>query len=1080
MNIYLVISSLFVVGYLCKYPLANHFSKKEAGILTKRIANKSMATVLKQISEYALFAAKTYLALVLLLGLIRLFGKGMSADGFEHLQQTIASFASKIESVSGLIGLCILGAAILTILILLYKKSKQIFFNDAQVQFAGLVGHYNHGSLPALPPTNEMNEVQIKIEEVYNWVSAQEESLIDQEPEIRNAYVEKGKAAINDLSQFYARLDIERRINLQEIEEAQKSLKGRMIGFITSKGFFESGGKVKGVLGNILSAVALIALLVVQVGHSTYALSNDMSLDVMQKRIQEAQQSFAYSEGMSKVVLSEADEKLLDEMAADFELAVGNNPVWASDEDGSDDEKAASAFLLESLLTRETILNHFSSTIGERSNSTDFGTYKSISDDQFHEVEGYRQTLIRRSLKDLSDKNSLSELGKEYRTILKERIAQANPAQWEKIKAKFIVYKQSFKQPVSFSSVTGKLWSNVTGDIPGNLARFGDNELGKAANEIVEEIGKEHLKMIHENIIYKHISSVCSPTPYADSWNDLKNMSPTGIFPNQKLAEKIKNKLPMLDGAEIKLMAENMSPGLKHNSMPVNLSKAEATLSKIETDGGPLGREALQTFDDYFPAQNSEFVKPAYETKPFASRSAASTARASMSQTRSAGGMAEGLAQGAGEFFKVSRARSVKALRGFSRIGGVLIGDLPHTATESNNNVSINGITWKSDHTGVTFTFKNKGEEVKYGPYEKDIVLSALVYAADGRPTTVTMVKAAPLTSLKILLHPALVNSQLGLDAIELDRWVDTYQSQEIGRERTFVMLCQSLYILAHYYRLGLVEGDKGLAFYKEKFQKTIKACEENFSLIRGRTLDKYNCPFYAKAEFYEQELVEVIKSCMDKKPINMAQLNTLIISKVKERWEGKVQLSTGDNLLVDHNEAPKNASSYQVWSGVREVGYSLSSPLVITPVAERPSINYPFDFIIQTAFTSSTVKQSLSSTPEEYIDASPWQFPGLEQKDVVNKSISEALRLTSNRQMQHVYSRMSQFTELQRLFRLAFEGQLGKGFPLHKLITLVKEFDKVVPYVKTPEWNYNPYDGLRGMLDEDYKALADAVNLGK
>ena len=67
------------------------------------------------------------------------------------------------------------------------------------------------------------------------------------------------------------------------------------------------------------------------------------------------------------------------------------------------------------------------------------------------------------------------------------------------------------------------------------------------------------------------------------------------------------------------------------------------------------------------------------------------------------------------------------------------------------------------------------GAEVVLGPYDPEIVHFALVYAADGRPITVTMVEANPLLDLKILLHPALVDTKLGCRSISLDMFADTF-----------------------------------------------------------------------------------------------------------------------------------------------------------------------------------------------------------------------------------------------------------------------------------------------------------------
>ena len=146
------------------------------------------------------------------------------------------------------------------------------------------------------------------------------------------------------------------------------------------------------------------------------------------------------------------------------------------------------------------------------------------------------------------------------------------------------------------------------------------------------------------------------------------------------------------------------------------------------------------------------------------------------------------------------RARSFVSLRGFSRVGGVLIGQDPKPGLA----LDIRGFAWKLDGQYVSLSLTDaKGHETVFGPFRAGIVNLALSYASDGRALTATMTKAEPLEELRILLHPALVDTGVGCRAIEIDRFVDeaSTDASSLGVARAFgtvlVELQRSLYALA-------------------------------------------------------------------------------------------------------------------------------------------------------------------------------------------------------------------------------------------------------------------------------------------
>ena len=112
-------------------------------------------------------------------------------------------------------------------------------------------------------------------------------------------------------------------------------------------------------------------------------------------------------------------------------------------------------------------------------------------------------------------------------------------------------------------------------------------------------------------------------------------------------------------------------------------------------------------------------------------------------------------------------------MRGFARVGGVVIGREPEGA-ELHLDLSMKDLSWETQGNAIRLhLIDSSNHEIDLGAFEASLVSLALAYAADGRVITVTMTTADPLTELRILLHPVLLDTTLGCHTIELDRFVD-------------------------------------------------------------------------------------------------------------------------------------------------------------------------------------------------------------------------------------------------------------------------------------------------------------------
>lgn len=151
--------------------------------------------------------------------------------------------------------------------------------------------------------------------------------------------------------------------------------------------------------------------------------------------------------------------------------------------------------------------------------------------------------------------------------------------------------------------------------------------------------------------------------------------------------------------------------------------------------------DCLAQYQDYFPGQlNAEL------------QTERSKERLKLEGRVSATSQAEIEGESLGSFLL---ARNFGALRGSSRIGGVLIGRDPSDVDTSR--MDCTDLEWEVQGSRVRLILTTgNGTRIRSKPHRMQVVYQALNYAADGRPIAVTMVDADPLNQLKILLHPTL------------------------------------------------------------------------------------------------------------------------------------------------------------------------------------------------------------------------------------------------------------------------------------------------------------------------------------
>jgi len=403
------------------------------------------------------------------------------------------------------------------------------------------------------------------------------------------------------------------------------------------------------------------------------------------------------------------------------------------------------------------------------------------------------------------------------------------------------------------------------------------------------------------------------------------------------------------------------------------------------------------------------------------------------------------------------RARSYAALRGFSKIGGVLIGLPPDGGADA----EISGLDWNDNPAGVTLSLKtSQGETLTYGPFRAEIIRIALAYAADGRPVTATM----PLTPIgrQVLLHPALVDTALGCEARLIDQFVDGATSGDDARTmaENQVYSDLALYEVAwaaqfrHLDPQGFEPANPEFLSRLRKFAEDVGKDEKlekmaQSSLIKSQGWSNPDLsPVSSKKEYFDPVLVANIRQCVAGKA-SMTQFKTCITSRDNARYARSTDwLMPPPQLRAE--------------SGVREAPYQLNADLNFLDLHRSGSEPLsPFDFMLQVTFESPPRDENASED-----DKHPFEFPLLKPHlhDAVAQFITSGW--FRNMDASRVLTDMREFAVLQRFFRLALTGHLGTNFPLERLVELGKLTPHASPVaVRTLRWNIfsvEQYDRLK------------------
>jgi hypothetical protein len=484
-----------------------------------------------------------------------------------------------------------------------------------------------------------------------------------------------------------------------------------------------------------------------------------------------------------------------------------------------------------------------------------------------------------------------------------------------------------------------------------------------------------------------------------------------------------------------------------------------------------------------------------------------------------------------------ARARAFRSLISSPRIGGILIGREPAAAPAARA-LDLTQLRWEIDGQNVRLIIADRESRVHRSRlFRRDLVELAVVYAADGRPITVTIINTRPLAERRVLLHPTLVDTALGRSVIRADMIIFNL----ISNEAWYKDAHQSVLNQIELYRRAwaarqLAMGD--LEVLKPEYcaylKQSLDGAPSEPATAALHDPDAMRDPrrslVTAKPEYFDPELVKwIIADSGPKRALDGfdASIRERAVHELNEtrRWlKSREADERAMNLQVESfNEKAKSGGFnsqaefelerqrlikqgeqydtrakaegerlnqlFRRWtapvpeiqpvSSIRERAFetTLADCFVADGTAAPPAV----DFLIQVTFESAPY--FLNGLPPDfedktahnalaaYNDPKPWEFPAIagRVREVVQAALDQKPEMAEDRQ---AISALSEFTLLQRLFRLALGGQLGRDFPIETLAELHFEVAPTTPAapVRTLRWDSRP-----GLLEQFLGKLVDS-----
>jgi hypothetical protein len=963
-------------------------------------------------------------------------------------------------------------------------------------QMNELVAKAQRGELEELPPTPEMRQLAEAFEQGQRMLAQ-----IDSDHALAGDVLEPQRRALReDIERrlFFCRenwvmIDLHRRLNLKLDPDAvapppPRTRWEKLETFFISQGLLVNLNRATRVL-YLTSMVLLTACLIgVCAPHTGNALTDrivaldDLRVRLSREQVQREWQVARESLGEAQAELTPEDEKVLNQVAAQYEQAVSQSDLWRHAS-----LVRPSEYKLRSLAVQDRILEH----VAKRAPRQGALLERHVSMSRAEGLRPQEKFLAKAYEHALEPSAPTTKYGQHFLGELRNA-TRRSPVLLERLRAEV----RLFQQPAHAGALSGELTTQVLGLLTGaehpdlvpllsGIDRQTTTKLmnrvlsdqaehamtrlarGDGLGEVLQGAAQERpdlvLARLHEQAELKQtVRTVVSNVPAEEQVLSRLREYPPGIDTRLE---------PHVNAGRASQAVESFHAQTKQTIDALNRARGLPAGGRIDSTAVT---KALATYGDDLPAQLGA------EQKTLQGR-----LLAKLDPKPKASGLPTSLAAEEGSLSKTKffQARDFKSLRGFSRVGGVLIGNDP--SRREGPAPDVVDLQWELDGPNVRLVLVSAdGQKVRSRPYRRSLAYLALAYVADGRKVAVTIADADPLGEHSVLLHPALVDTSLGQRVIELDQFIARYTRQDEQQKKAV----QTFYTQNLFYQWAW--GKRVLAMSQDEIERIARMIKDEF---RGKLLeamrqikedarrivdradrkllaeawdtrahfaDPQHLPWTARKRYYDENLVRLITTQAEKN----ADLETFGRGlDAAAAAEFRQLVSSFDGAVRGQNEQGANNSLRQMFfewlvepprSGlryiVRERAFAADLPRVVLRDVEEPGV--PFDLFLQLVFTSVPEFSRQDAKPAEgEEDDRWWEFAALSPS--IQRHVTQGV--AQDQRAQTILADVVEFTYLQRLFRAALNGHLGERFPVEKLVALTDATAATAPQLtRTLRWD--------------------------
>jgi hypothetical protein len=648
---------------------------------------------------------------------------------------------------------------------------------------------------------------------------------------------------------------------------------------------------------------------------------------------------------------------------------------------------------------------------------------------------------VAKKLDDMPGVNAAKEqIERDIKPAL-ERMQRDNPTRFSQWAGKL---EARYATPMAPLDAQGKIIAQMLDEAFGAVDAKPATELGKQSQKLVKDFGKEAVKTWSQS---------WAKTWVTDSIIDSARPAVQAATAQQFAFEASADSRRFVED----LIASEGQGWIRGVDAERDTKVARAVADKVAALHEPEMRAALMEqmggYDQLFPK----------EAPPAGGGGVGGGQRGEHANGRgSAGARTQAPAA---RVFAQSRATSFHLASRSFRVRGVLIGQDTNAT-----GLDVSQIRWSikpaegAKATSVTLGVQQSGKWTELGTYDAGVVNQALRYASDRRVIAATIAGGdGKVVQRLTYLHPVLADTPLGCRVVEADRFIDTF-SFPSKQERTPTALMMTL----------------GIDRIQMSRWMSVVRLTEAVSRIPEQT----TCP---KAEIDEvvrrQKLGDVRFS-----PALTNQLNVFISAEEKKLPGSTKLLRTAQSCeqspraemaacLCDKAKGSGLPTAY--WypedhtSQFRERSVPRRADFAWMQRSSNRLDNV--DLWVHTTFSLRTPQTTAGSLDES--TASAVDFPA-EELQALRKQVAETLpgylKVSLNSPSYDDFMLpLEDFILLQRLFRTALAGGLGKDFPLGQLLKLEKE---TRPFVaKQPTIRWEPAESEKS-LEATLQAAAPAA----